>query len=145
MKFCFQIKPVNRNRTRSSPSTRVWQKYDVWHRGLHPYHRGYEPRGQRQLLDLYAWQTREEFQYTCLAAEHADVGQPIRLAPANGGYDGYDRELPPDHCRQRCPLTVGEADFTGWHSPLPSHCPRRCFFLGCMLLRLSPHQSRKNS
>jgi taurine dioxygenase len=47
------------------------------------------------LLELYAWQTREEFQYTHVWEENMLVMWDNRsvLHKANGGYDGYDREL----------------------------------------------------
>ena len=47
------------------------------------------------IRDLYVWQTREEFQYTHRWAENMLVIWDNRsvLHKANGGYDGYDREL----------------------------------------------------
>ena len=47
------------------------------------------------IRDLYLWQTREEFQYTHRWAENMLVLWDNRsvLHKANGGYDGYDREL----------------------------------------------------
>lgn len=47
------------------------------------------------LLELYAWQTREAFQYTHVWEENMLVMWDNRsvLHKANGGYDGYDREL----------------------------------------------------
>lgn len=47
------------------------------------------------LFELYAWQTREEFQYTHRWQEGMFVMWDNRsvLHKANGGYDGYDREL----------------------------------------------------
>ena len=47
------------------------------------------------IRDLYVWQTRDEFQYTHRWAEHMLVLWDNRsvLHKANGGYDGYDREL----------------------------------------------------
>ncbi len=47
------------------------------------------------LLELYQWQTREEFQYTHKWQEHMFVMWDNRsvLHRANGGYDGYDRVL----------------------------------------------------
>jgi len=47
------------------------------------------------LLELYAWQTRPEFQYTHEWEEGMLVLWDNRsvLHKANGGYDGYDREL----------------------------------------------------
>jgi taurine dioxygenase len=60
---------------------------------------GVEDMGQDEalqlLLELYQWQTREEFQYTHKWQEHMFVMWDNRsvLHRANGGYDGYDREL----------------------------------------------------
>ncbi len=47
------------------------------------------------IRDLYEWQTREEFQYTHRWRENVLVIWDNRcvLHRANGGYDGYDREL----------------------------------------------------
>lgn len=47
------------------------------------------------LFELLAWQTREEFQYTHKWRENMFVMWDNRsvLHKANGGYDGYDREL----------------------------------------------------
>ena len=47
------------------------------------------------LLELYEWQTREEFQYTHKWRENMFVLWDNRsvLHRAYGGYDGYDREL----------------------------------------------------
>jgi len=47
------------------------------------------------ILDLYQWQTRPEFQYTHKWKENMLVIWDNRsvLHKANGGYDGYDREL----------------------------------------------------
>lgn len=47
------------------------------------------------ILDLYQWQIREEFQYTHKWQENMLVMWDNRslLHKANGGYDGYDREL----------------------------------------------------
>ena len=47
------------------------------------------------ILDLYQWQTRPEFQYTHKWQENMLVIWDNRcvLHKANGGYDGYDREL----------------------------------------------------
>jgi taurine dioxygenase len=47
------------------------------------------------LLELHDWQTREEFQYTHKWRENMFVIWDNRsvLHKANGGYDGYDREL----------------------------------------------------
>lgn len=47
------------------------------------------------LLELHEWQTREAFQYTHKWAENMFVIWDNRsvLHKANGGYDGYDREL----------------------------------------------------
>jgi len=47
------------------------------------------------LLELHQWQTREEFQYTHQWQENMLVIWDNRsvLHKANGGYDGYDREL----------------------------------------------------
>lgn len=57
---------------------------------------GLEEAESRQLiLDLYAWQTREEFQYTHVWEPNMLVMWDNRsvLHKANGGYDGYAREL----------------------------------------------------
>jgi taurine dioxygenase len=50
---------------------------------------------QQLIMDLYAWQTREEFQYTHVWKPNMLVMWDNRsvLHRANGGYDGYDREL----------------------------------------------------
>lgn len=50
---------------------------------------------QSLVMDLYAWQTRPEFQYTHKWQEGMFVIWDNRavLHRANGGYDGYDREL----------------------------------------------------
>ena len=50
---------------------------------------------QQLIMDLYAWQTREEFQYTHVWEPNMLVMWDNRsvLHRANGGYDGYDREL----------------------------------------------------
>jgi taurine dioxygenase len=50
---------------------------------------------QQLVMDLYAWQTREEFQYTHVWEANMLVMWDNRsvLHRANGGYDGYDREL----------------------------------------------------
>ena len=50
---------------------------------------------QQLIMDLYAWQTREEFQYTHVWQPNMLVMWDNRsvLHRANGGYDGYDREL----------------------------------------------------
>jgi taurine dioxygenase len=47
------------------------------------------------IVELHEWQTREEFQYTHKWQEHMFVIWDNRsvLHRANGGYDGYDREL----------------------------------------------------
>lgn len=47
------------------------------------------------IRDVYAWQVREEFQYTHKWQENMLVIWDNRsvLHKANGGYDGYDREL----------------------------------------------------
>jgi taurine dioxygenase len=47
------------------------------------------------IRDVYEWQTREAFQYTHRWQEHMLVIWDNRsvLHKANGGYDGYDREL----------------------------------------------------
>ncbi len=47
------------------------------------------------ILELYQWQTRQEFQYTHHWQEHMLVMWDNRsvLHKANGGYDGYAREL----------------------------------------------------
>jgi taurine dioxygenase len=60
---------------------------------------GVEGMGQdealRLILDLYEWQTREEFQYTHKWQERMFVMWDNRsvLHRATGGYDGYDRKL----------------------------------------------------
>ena len=57
---------------------------------------GMEPEAANQLiLDLYQWQTRPEFQYTHKWQENMLVIWDNRcvLHKANGGYDGYAREL----------------------------------------------------
>lgn len=57
---------------------------------------GLEEAESRQLiLDLYAWQTREEFQYAHVWEPNMLVMWDNRsvLHKANGGYDGYAREL----------------------------------------------------
>ncbi len=50
---------------------------------------------QQLIMDLYAWQTREEFQYTHQWEPNMLVIWDNRsvLHRANGGYDGYAREL----------------------------------------------------
>jgi len=50
---------------------------------------------QALLLEMYQWQCREEFQYTHKWSENMLVIWDNRslLHKANGGYDGYDREL----------------------------------------------------
>ena len=54
-----------------------------------------EDEAAELIRDLYLWQTREEFQYTHRWAENMLVLWDNRsvLHKANGGYDGYDREL----------------------------------------------------
>jgi taurine dioxygenase len=55
-----------------------------------------EEEDSRQLImDLYAWQTREEFQYTHVWEPNMLVMWDNRsvLHKANGGYDGHAREL----------------------------------------------------
>ena len=54
-----------------------------------------EEEGRQLVMDLYAWQTRPEFQYTHKWEEGMFVMWDNRsvLHRANGGYDGYDREL----------------------------------------------------
>jgi taurine dioxygenase len=54
-----------------------------------------EEEGRQLLTDLYAWQTREEFQYRHKWQERMFVIWDNRclLHRANGGYDGYDRIL----------------------------------------------------
>lgn len=54
-----------------------------------------EEEAQALIRDLYEWQTREEFQYTHRWQENMLVIWDNRcvLHRANGGYDGYDREL----------------------------------------------------
>lgn len=57
---------------------------------------GLEPEDSRQLImDLYAWQTKEEFQYTHVWEPNMLVMWDNRsvLHKANGGYDGHAREL----------------------------------------------------
>lgn len=57
---------------------------------------GLEPEDSRQLImDLYAWQTKEEFQYTHVWEPNMLVLWDNRsvLHKANGGYDGHAREL----------------------------------------------------
>ena len=57
---------------------------------------GLEPEESRQLImDLYAWQTKEEFQYTHVWEPNMLVMWDNRsvLHRANGGYDGHAREL----------------------------------------------------
>ena len=57
---------------------------------------GLEPEESRQLImDLYAWQTKEEFQYTHEWEPNMLVMWDNRsvLHKANGGYDGHAREL----------------------------------------------------
>ena len=50
---------------------------------------------EQLILDLYAWQTREEFRYTHVWQPNMLVMWDNRsvLHRAYGGYDGYDREL----------------------------------------------------
>ena len=54
-----------------------------------------DKEGSELIRDLYAWQVREEFKYTHKWAENMLVIWDNRsvLHKANGGYDGYDREL----------------------------------------------------
>ncbi|TNE58516.1 MAG: TauD/TfdA family dioxygenase [Alphaproteobacteria bacterium] len=54
-----------------------------------------EDEARSLIMDLYAWQTREEFQYTHKWRENMLVIWDNRavLHRAYGGYDGYDREL----------------------------------------------------
>jgi taurine dioxygenase len=57
---------------------------------------GLEPEESRQLImDLYAWQTKVEFQYTHVWEPNMLVMWDNRsvLHKANGGYDGHAREL----------------------------------------------------
>ena len=57
---------------------------------------GLEPEDSQQLImDLYAWQTQEEFQYTHVWEPNMLVMWDNRsvLHKANGGYDGHAREL----------------------------------------------------
>ena len=57
---------------------------------------GLEAEDSRQLImDLYAWQTKEEFQYTHVWEPNMLVMWDNRsvLHKANGGYDGHAREL----------------------------------------------------
>lgn len=54
-----------------------------------------QDEAQALIFELYQWQTREEFQYTHKWAPHMFVMWDNRcvLHKANGGYDGYAREL----------------------------------------------------
>ena len=54
-----------------------------------------EDQSQQLIMDLYHWQTREEFQYTHVWEPNALVVWDNRsvLHRAYGGYDGYAREL----------------------------------------------------
>ena len=54
-----------------------------------------QDEAQQLIFDLYAWQTREEFQYTHKWQPNMFVMWDNRsvLHKANGGYDGYAREL----------------------------------------------------
>ena len=54
-----------------------------------------QDQAQQLILDLYAWQTREEFQYTHKWQPNMFVMWDNRsvLHRANGGYDGYARDL----------------------------------------------------
>ena len=54
-----------------------------------------EDQSQQLIMDLYHWQTREEFQYTHLWEPNTLVVWDNRsvLHRAYGGYDGYAREL----------------------------------------------------
>lgn len=54
-----------------------------------------EAVSQQLIMDLYAWQTREEFQYTHVWEPNMLVIWDNRsvLHRANGGYDGHAREL----------------------------------------------------
>ena len=54
-----------------------------------------EDQSQQLIMDLYHWQTREEFQYTHVGAPNTLVVWDNRsvLHRAYGGYDGYAREL----------------------------------------------------
>jgi taurine dioxygenase len=63
------------------------------------------------LLELHQWQTREEFQYTHKWQEHMLVIWDNRsvLHKANGGYDGYDREL------HRITIAAAPEKFLGAH------------------------------
>lgn len=63
------------------------------------------------LLELHQWQTREEFQYTHKWEENMLVIWDNRsvLHKANGGYDGYDREL------HRITIAAAPEKFLGVH------------------------------
>ena len=63
------------------------------------------------LLELHQWQTREEFQYTHQWQENMLVIWDNRsvLHKANGGYDGYDREL------HRITIAAAPEKFLGAH------------------------------
>ena len=54
-----------------------------------------QDQAQQLIVDLYAWQTRKEFQYTHKWQPHMFVMWDNRsvLHKANGGYDGYARDL----------------------------------------------------
>ena len=54
-----------------------------------------QDQAQQLIVDLYAWQTRKEFQYTHKWQSHMFVMWDNRsvLHKANGGYDGYARDL----------------------------------------------------
>ena len=54
-----------------------------------------DEEAQALLGEIYMWQTRDEFQYTHKWQENMFVIWDNRsvLHKANGGYDGYDREL----------------------------------------------------
>ena len=54
-----------------------------------------EEAGRQLIMDLYAWQTREEFQYSHVWEPNMLVIWDNRsvLHRANGGYDGHAREL----------------------------------------------------
>ena len=54
-----------------------------------------QDQAQQLIVDLYAWQTRKEFQYTHRWQPHMFVMWDIRsvLHKATGGYDGYARDL----------------------------------------------------
>ena len=58
------------------------------------------------LMELYAWQTREEFIYYHQWQENMLVMWDNRsvLHKANGGYDGYDRLLHRTTIAERAPL-----------------------------------------